>query len=326
MNKTIAALEDGLSGWNNTLLKYDETNEQFKDGRDLKDHVPKKWFDSFVREKDNDLGVPMPTDHLTSLLPDRLINSAKPLATKILEENGKSTDLTDTNRIVFSGGGNVLEYNLNHHQMKEVVKNLGVNMNYEGKIGAKIEGQIFAFLPYTKTDSELYLTSQGEFENKETSTTEQETSISFALGDADWDDEFAVDIYTDPRYGTFLFVTVEGSRSICPNEAGTVQYVVPDIKLWRKAPKVVLPDEPMIFLLKLSNLGSIAYWFELLTDHRENIGLLSHLIDGDTIIAPITYDTIDAGESVFSTLTIERGPEKYDYPGKLLTSPVYVFL
>ena len=51
---------------------------------------------------------------------------------------------------------------------------------------------------------------------------EQETAISFTLGDPDDGDEIVVDVYHDKTYSSFVFNTVAG-RTRCHNEPGTIK-------------------------------------------------------------------------------------------------------
>ena len=58
---------------------------------------------------------------------------------------------------------------------------------------------------------------------------ESSTSISFELGDPELSDEFLVDVWLDPTYGTFIFDTVGGTSS-CPHENGTNAIEIPRIR------------------------------------------------------------------------------------------------
>ena len=76
----------------------------------------------------------------------------------------------------------------------------------------------------------------------------------------------------------------------------------------------VMPDEPLVFEVELTNQGNSPSSFQLFTDHRFNVGLLTHLLNGDTLTAPQQYDRIDAGETITTTVMLTRGPVLYDYP------------
>jgi hypothetical protein len=110
---------------------------------------------------------------------------------------------------------------------------------------------------------------ENEKSNKETTSTETETSVYFLLGDGDADDVFVVDVFTDPTYGTFLFKTVSG-RSICCHEANTAQTAHPFMSVWSRPEVPVLPDDQMVFQLKLGNVGVVPYRFQLFTYHHDN--------------------------------------------------------
>jgi hypothetical protein len=92
--------------------------------------------------------------------------------------------------------------------------------------------------------------------NKETTSKETESSISFLLGDGN--DVFVVDVFTDPTYGTFLFKTVSG-RSLCCHDANTARTVYPYMLVWLRPKAHILPDNQMVFQLKLVNVGAVPY-------------------------------------------------------------------
>ena len=133
------------------------------------------------------------------------------------------------------------------------------------------------------------------------------------LGDADIGDVFDVEIFMDPDYGTFVFHVVSGV-SKCPVEKGTTPREQPSLSLASRPSAALLPDETMIFEVELTNEGASPSAFQLFTDHRRNGGLLGHLANGDTLTVPQHYDVMEPGETVTTTITIERGPALFDYP------------
>jgi hypothetical protein len=69
----------------------------------------------------------------------------------------------------------------------------------------------------------------------------------------------------------------------------------------------------MIFQLQLQNAGKVGYRFELFTYHSDNTGGLKQLINRATLQGPHLYEQIETEETIFTTLTIHRGPELYEY-------------
>jgi hypothetical protein len=69
----------------------------------------------------------------------------------------------------------------------------------------------------------------------------------------------------------------------------------------------------MIFQLQLQNKGAVGYRFELFIYHSDNTGGLRQLINGATLQGPHLYERIEAEETIFTTLTIHRGPVLYEY-------------
>jgi hypothetical protein len=74
-----------------------------------------------------------------------------------------------------------------------------------------------------------------EESHSRTNSNEGSTEIFFVRGDGDSDDHFVVDIFTDPKYGTFFFRTTSG-LSLCKHEEGTL-YPEPSLLYrFRRAP------------------------------------------------------------------------------------------
>ncbi len=96
--------------------------------------------------------------------------------------------------------------------------------------------------------------------------------------------------------------------STCPHEKNTIEGAAPEITIFTSPAGPVLPDGPMVFQLKLSNRGAVEFGFELFTYDEDNLGLLS--LDGGSR----TFDTITTTDPLYSTLTLYRGPFRYDYP------------
>lgn len=251
---------------------------------------------------------PVPEDHWSALLPESMFRKAEPLGASYPVSSVGGLDTV--NRIEFSGGGGVLEFSMEHHNLEEHVSKIGSpNENSKGESDIEIASGTDTVLSSVMFAFALSGTVHYEDErsNTETKTSESTTSISFTLGDQEKDDTFAVDVFTDPVYGTFIFKTISG-QSMCPHEENTVEGAVPEIQVYTRPGGPVLPDGPMVFQLKLSNRGVVEFGFELFTYDEDNIGLLS--LDGGSH----TFDTITSKEPLYSTLSLYRGPIRYEYP------------
>lgn len=205
----------------------------------------------------------------------------------------------------FTGGGSQFSFNLDQGDVASLLGTLsgaspiknskgfvaiggsaGINLKGLVSVGAEVSGQAKFTIDQQATQTD---------ENGE------ETSIGFVLSDLDIGDVFDVEIFIDPDYGTFVY-TMNSGRSRCPNELGTELLEVPSLTL-KSGPTraAVLPDEPLIFKLELSNRGSISTTFQLYTDPTDlDVQFVS------------SYD-IEANDNVVATVIINRGVVDFNY-------------
>ena len=143
----------------------------------------------------------------------------------------------------------------------------------------------------------------------------QGSTVGFTLGNKDVGDIFDIKVSLDKKYGTFIYTVLPTSHSKCPHEAGTVKCADPFIRVVEYPPPMVLPNEPMIFKLELTNLGEDRSDFELFSDKCANENFLNHPFSQ----FPKSIDYIDGGETMTITVPITRGPVKYKYSSAPIT-------
>ncbi|MBN2010029.1 T9SS type A sorting domain-containing protein [candidate division KSB1 bacterium] len=172
---------------------------------------------------------------------------------------------------------------------------------------------------------------------KATSTTDEKTvTTGFSLRDSDEGDYYSIDILHDEVYGTPVFKTVAG-QSMCPweqNEYWIKDYNYPagmapnnvilsNATQHRELPTLfvhptviqnVPPDEPAVYTLKLGNASEsdddMYYRLRILQETNPWGAVVA--VNGVIIEDYLEY-MIPAGESMTATLTLHRGPVKYDY-------------
>jgi len=314
IQEQLTALENGFAGWKESVANYTLTNAL--SSKDLP--RVKNWFTGWV--KDNDYGNDHEADlldgigHWAGLMPENLFKRAEKLNVSQAASDTAGA-LEDTYTLEFSGGGGLLEFHLNHEHAKQHVDQMGLpHENSKGKHNffAENNGEFVALTNYFAINFMLAQNSETAESHTKTTKNAGSTEISFVLGDGDSADHFVVDIYTDPHFGTFLFKTTSG-LSLCIHEEGTMPGALAVIQVSKTPAAPVLPDAPMVFQLLLQNRGPVAFGFELFAIHTTNPGNLVLLANGDTFIAPMTYSL--AGEAaVFTTMTVWRGPGRYQYP------------
>ena len=178
----------------------------------------------------------------------------------------------------------------------------------EGEVGFAIGGiGIKAKLGF------LYSTSKGE-----TSEYSSESSITtgYVLKDNDPGDAFTVDIADDPVYNTPVFRTKTGQSS-CPWEAGTAhrEGCLMSMRDGSGPDAYDVPaNEAAVYKFTLGNTSSTnemrTYAFTAGPESNPHGAVIK--LNGAVLDHPVLY-AIPVGEGIPVTLTIERGPEEYDY-------------
>jgi len=312
----VGALED----WRSFLERHDNITKLAKNGG-LDSAKPGEWFDRNKHESADP--SKLPGEHYSSLIPKKLAEQAEQVRFLAGDSDASPTgaeELEHINLIKFDGGGAEVRFELKKEFIHEHTSKIGNpqdNMKQHfaagGGTSIDIESPVVVDIGFqAKFQQEL------DRVHEETDENNDETVIGFVLNDPDSGDVFDVEVFLDPDYGTFVFNTV-GGRSKCPVEYGTVPREQPHVEFSPVSTTLALPDDPIVFEVRLTNQGISPAAFQLFTEHRANSGVLGHLANGDTLTVPQQYDKIDAGETISTFVSVYRGPATYDHPGfKLL--------
>lgn len=163
-----------------------------------------------------------------------------------------------------------------------------------------------------------------EYTREESTSEGRTTTTSYTLSDDDPGDYFAVDIGTDPQYGTPVFGLVSG-RSSCPWEPGPdpanpltqprdrVDLVVgasPD------GPGPYAPDEAVVIPLFITNQSDSEEEreYQLWPVQTSNAGGAILALNGAPFQGGESF-TIQPDHTQQATLTVARGPSQYFYDG-----------
>ncbi|MCC6461150.1 MAG: LamG domain-containing protein, partial [Saprospiraceae bacterium] len=158
-------------------------------------------------------------------------------------------------------------------------------------------------------------TSKGSSKGGETSSG---ITTGYVLADDDPGDAFTVDVAMDSVYLTPVF-RLKAGQSSCPWELGTANREGPNLQLAPGSAFVasnVPANEPAVFKMNLGNLSATnedwTYGFTAIATNNPHGAVIK--LNGQ----PLTYTQkyiIPYGTSTPITLTVERGPEEYDYEG-----------
>lgn len=142
----------------------------------------------------------------------------------------------------------------------------------------------------------------------------KERTVGYVLGDDDLGDNFTVDIKKDKVYGTPIF-ELRAGESMCPWEVGTLQRSSPELRSVDGTTKINVPaNTSAVYQLELGNTSpteeEMEYALQIVTGTNPSGAILK--VDGQPLTQPVRY-SIPYGESVFVTLTLDKGPIEFDY-------------
>lgn len=156
-------------------------------------------------------------------------------------------------------------------------------------------------------------TSQGKKTEK---GSEDALTVGYVLHDDDPGDAFSVDVAKDLAYRTPVF-RIKAGQTSCPWETGTAHREGCLLSLRDGSGSVatdVPANEPAVFKFTLGNTSAVnelhTYAFTAGPESNPDGAVIK--LNGAVLDHPILY-AIPYGESIPITLTVERGPEKYDY-------------
>ena len=310
------AVDEAYSSWREFLDDYIKTNAKINNGN-LSKVAPHQWFESWVSTKDKGRNEPPMPAVWGGMIPKSLADraNAQPLKWGSKQRIQGADEIERTHLIKFAGGGGLVHFQMKHGKTEEHISKLGrPDQNSESyntryiKLAKGLKGNGLG----TGGDLEGGVKVRIEHEFLRTDDTEDATTVGFVLGDSDIGDLFDVLVHFDPHFGTFAFNTVSG-KSKCPYELNTRRREAVKLQIFPPTGPV-LPEDPMIFRLLITNEGEDRSSYQLSVDHRTNPGMLVHSINGDTLTVPQQYDRIEAGQTVATSMSIYRGPELFDYP------------
>ena len=297
----IADTRLAIESWGRVLDEYLATNADAAAGLNVV--KPFEWFSNF---SNGTIGG----THYSGLLPKTLVTSAVPLPTSEVSQSS----LEGIDVITFTGGGSSLGFVLDKDKASSKVVLEGTDLNGEEYSNDKSSKfGLFYFLAVSE-----YKGVEGDVERvriekkrRTAKKSKSDTRIEFHLGDSNVGDRFDVQISLDPRYESFIFTTQSTSRSKCPHEPGTVARESTRIDILPTSTNTpVLPDEPVIFHLRLTNAGDEESSFIFTVDQKSNPGGLTFNLDSEVV--PINF--LPGKSSTEFLLEVHRGPIRYEYP------------
>jgi hypothetical protein len=309
MKKEINVLKDGISGWDQALAIEDATLKELNAKKSIL-----HWFDIAPDQSQlhEELKI---NDHSSSLASPSLIEKAEELENKAISEKvGKPKE---SYRLQFSGGGNTVEIQMKSEQVSNHLKNScwnECNVHKETKIGlpSVTDFKALAFENGIGMDIDSGESTINVVHTSTKSTQHTEsTTVGFVLGDADPQDEFVIDIYTDETYGSLIFDTV-GGQSKCPHETDTAAVEDPNMKISKRPPHHVFPDDKMVFEVELTNFGvGEESSFVLYTKDTDNRYGLIMKLDGEPLVDSYEFTNVKKDVTFYKTITLERGSRRY---------------
>ncbi|MCW5909360.1 MAG: T9SS type A sorting domain-containing protein [Chitinophagales bacterium] len=149
--------------------------------------------------------------------------------------------------------------------------------------------------------------------NKSTEVTNSK-EVTYTLTDDDAGDFFSVDIKRDKVYGTPAFTVVAGTSS-CPHEEGTQQRDMPEILVLNPLQQNVPVTSQAVFTVKMTNLSESqeTRTYQVIVDPNSNLDGAIIRLGGQLISQFPASFTIPANQSIYATLSVEKGPVAINY-------------
>eukprot|EP00045_Choanoeca_perplexa_P000635 m.15256 g.15256 ORF g.15256 m.15256 type:complete len:2739 (-) comp10439_c0_seq1:193-8409(-) len=312
-NTTLTGYNVALSRWQNILAEDEKLLESFatdKAPSHLKANAAIR-----TRLKGDDQALKQSGQHLDAdnlpMVPMDLFTGLRPFNdTEQSRENAESErmkqiwELGQSNAITFSGGGSTMSMTVARERLTSTetteenswsaLAGGGAVFSFSG--GAWAEGEVMIYGGYSRGKQQI--------EAIEEARTDE---VSFTLGDPDDTDEFAIDVYMHPVYGTFMFHTAAGVSS-CVHEVGTLRAVIPAISTLDPLLRPFHPHQPAQFLIHVANTGRFPASMELRADDIGAPGTLI-LVDGRPL--PTMFHDLHANGTK-TLIEVRRGPGMYD--------------
>ena len=220
--------------------------------------------------------------------------------------------IDDIAAVSFTGGGSSWKYDRVYSNKTSMTAKAGKTQAIEGWAHKSIYMKLFSYKNEFKLDKNKKMSDYKE-ENGVKAGTSKSTTQSIYFGDKDLGDNFAVEIYEDPYYDTFVYRTIAG-RSKCPHEANTVQRESTRLLMTSQPLASVLPDAPAVYELTVTNDAETKEKgdYEIFTSLANNPDGLKLMVNGNALTETIKISKMPFGATKF-TIEVLRGPKKYAY-------------
>ncbi|EGD82345.1 hypothetical protein PTSG_03009 [Salpingoeca rosetta] len=300
-----AELRNAITAWENNLKRNKDVRAMAGAGS-LKS-VQSLWATDDFDHADAD-NIDGGMGKGIALAPHKLIEQAKQLSGATATEQ-QQTSLKAINTIKFSGGGSTYTFAYDTSLDKSATS--GTMREHEFKGGAAISHEFTG----SGIGTEFKITPLGigkwEASSEDQEGYQLEEHVEFTLGDDDPFDVFDVEVFKHPDFNTLVFHTASGQSS-CPHEENTLELEKPGISVLEAPSAPVLPDEPAVFRLLLSNDGDYTTYMQLYAVNGQNQDGLEISVDGRSLVAPIDYVGFAPGATQI-TVIMRRGPKVFKY-------------
>ncbi|EGD80412.1 hypothetical protein PTSG_11057 [Salpingoeca rosetta] len=299
-------LELAISAWNDNLQRNRNVRNSAASG--TLEKVQSLWTAGKYLSNENANPIQGKVNRRIAFAPNDSIDNAKNLDGTDTTGEDQAT-LREISAIKFAGGGSLYSFSFDYSNHKSAVSSSKSKHNFEGG------GTVSFDVSSSTGGADFSVTALGLTEVETSRETEEgyakESSAGFELGDADPLDVFDVEVYVHPDFGTLVFHTTSGQSS-CPPENNTIALENPRISILKQPAAPVLPNEPAVFELLLTNDGPVATDFNLFNLNSENQDGLTIMVDGHPLTHPIDFEGFAVGAR-HVTISLLRGPSLYSY-------------
>ncbi|EGD77107.1 hypothetical protein PTSG_07442 [Salpingoeca rosetta] len=299
-------LELAISAWNDNLQRNRNVRNSAASG--TLEKVQSLWTAGKYLTNENANPIQGKVNRSIAFAPNDNIDNAKNLDGTDTTGEDQAT-LREISAIKFAGGGSLYSFSFDYSNHKSVVSSSKSMSSFEGG------GTVSFDISSSTGGADFSVTALGLAEVETSRETEEgyakESSAGFELGDADPLDVFDVEVYVHPDFGTLVFHTTSGQSS-CPPENNTIALENPRISILKQPAAPVLPNEPAVFELLLTNDGPVATDFNLFTLNGANQDGLTIMVDGHPLTHPIDFEGFAVGAR-HVTISLLRGPSLYSY-------------
>ena len=229
---------------------------------------------------------------------------------KILRDNKQQVAQAKFRKNLSFDGGIEYEYSETSDTSTNKSTTLGVNTELEVGIVIKVE------INDVGSESNVKFIFSASSGTTTENGTEQGITTGYVLKDNDAGDAFTVDVAMDSIYNTPVFRTVSGQSS-CPWEPHTAHREGNSLEFrdGSSATAVDVPsNEPAVFKFFFGNESETneTWTYSFIAGPESNPNGAKIFLNGGALDQPIFY-AIPYGTSIPVTVTVERGPEEYDY-------------